>query len=41
MRHKVVHDYLNVDEEVLWKTVSVELPTLITQLEALLSRTDA
>jgi uncharacterized protein with HEPN domain len=41
MRHKVVHDYLNVDEEVLWKTISVELPTLITQLEALLSRTDA
>jgi uncharacterized protein with HEPN domain len=33
MRHKVVHDYLNVDEDVVWDTVLEELPVLISQLE--------
>jgi uncharacterized protein with HEPN domain len=35
MRHKVVHDYLNVDEDVVWDTVIEELPHLIRQLEKL------
>ena len=36
MRHKVVHDYLSVDEEVVWRTVTQELGPLITELEKLI-----
>jgi len=33
MRHKVVHDYMNVDENVVWDTVIKELQPLVTELE--------
>ena len=33
MRHKVVHDYLNVDEDVVWKTATRELEPLVIELE--------
>ena len=33
MRHRVVHDYLGVDEEMVWKTVVEDLPGLIPILE--------
>ena len=33
MRHKVVHDYLNVDEDVVWRTATQELGPLIAALE--------
>ena len=32
MRHKVVHDYLDVDEDIVWSTVTEELEPLIKQL---------
>jgi uncharacterized protein with HEPN domain len=35
MRHKVVHDYLNVDEDVVWDTATQELGPLIDSLEKL------
>jgi len=35
MRHKVVHDYLDVDEDVVWNTATSELPQLIEMLEPL------
>ena len=35
MRHKVVHDYLDVDEDVVWNTATSELPQLIRLLESL------
>ena len=35
MRHKVVHDYMNVDEDILWDTVTNELPALIGELKTL------
>jgi uncharacterized protein with HEPN domain len=35
MRHKVVHDYLNVDEDVVWDTAMNEIPRLIGMLEPL------
>jgi uncharacterized protein with HEPN domain len=38
MRHKVVHDYLNIDEDIVWQTASQELPVLVSQLERLLSK---
>jgi uncharacterized protein with HEPN domain len=33
MRHKIVHDYMDVDEDILWSTVTQELATLIAELE--------
>ena len=37
MRHKVVHDYLNIDEDIVWQTATQELPVLVSQLEGLLA----
>lgn len=33
MRHKVVHDYMGVDIEVVWDTVRTDLPNLARMLE--------
>ena len=33
MRHKVVHDYLGVDEDIVWQVVTEDLPPLISSLE--------
>lgn len=35
MRHKVVHDYLHVDFDIVWDVVTADLPPLIAQLEKL------
>ena len=35
MRHKVVHDYMAVDEDVVWHTIQEDLPELIVLLEAI------
>jgi uncharacterized protein with HEPN domain len=35
MRHKVVHDYLGVDEDIVWQVATEDLPKLMTSLEAL------
>ncbi|MFC2171138.1 DUF86 domain-containing protein [Acidobacteriota bacterium] len=35
MRHKVVHDYMGVDEDVVWDTSTKELRPLIAELEKL------
>lgn len=37
MRHKVVHDYLGVDEDIVWQVVTEDLPPLITALEKILA----
>ena len=37
MRHKVVHDYMGVDEDVLWDTVTNELKILAKKLKSLMS----
>ena len=36
MRSKIVHDYLNVDEDVVWDTVTNELPALIEMLQQIM-----
>ena len=36
MRHKVVHEYMRVDEEMVWGTVTQELDTLIAEIESIL-----
>ena len=33
MRHKVVHDYMDLNEDVVWDTATTDLPKLISQLE--------
>lgn len=33
MRHKVVHDYLGVDEDIVWQVVTADLPKLVAALE--------
>lgn len=35
MRHKVVHDYLGVDEDIVWQVVTVDLPKLVSAIESL------
>jgi uncharacterized protein with HEPN domain len=35
MRHKVVHDYLGVDEDIVWQVVTGDLPKLVELLEPL------
>lgn len=34
MRHKVVHEYFRLDEDVLWDVVRDHLPALVFELEA-------
>ena len=33
MRHRVVHDYLNVDFDIVWSVAKSDLPPLIADLE--------
>jgi uncharacterized protein with HEPN domain len=35
MRHKVVHDYIGIDEDVVWRTAREEVPRLGSLLEKL------
>ena len=39
MRHKVVHDYLGVDEDIVWQVVTRDLPTLVRALEPIVPPT--
>ena len=32
MRHRIVHDYLDVDERIVWKTATEDLPPLMEML---------
>ena len=36
MRNRLIHAYFDVDHEVVWKTLTEELPKLLPQLRALL-----
>lgn len=33
MRHKLVHDYMDIDFDVVWTVVTADLPELVTLLE--------
>ena len=42
MRNRLVHGYFDIDLNVVWQTVQIDLPTLIAQLEqTLLSESDS
>ena len=36
MRNRLIHGYREVDLDVVWKAVTVDLPSLVTELEQLL-----
>jgi uncharacterized protein with HEPN domain len=36
MRHRIVHDYLNVDEDVVWEVVHNDFPQLVKILEKII-----
>ena len=40
MRHRLVHDYYDINLDVLWQTCSRELPGLASVLQAVLARPD-
>ena len=40
MRNKLVHNYLSVDENIVWKTVTEELEPLIDKLKAIIPPQD-
>jgi uncharacterized protein with HEPN domain len=40
MRHKVVHDYLGVDEDIVWQVATGDLPKLVYVLAPLVASTD-
>lgn len=37
MRHKIVHDYLGVDDDIVWEVVTVDLPVLARNLDRIVS----
>ena len=36
MRNRIVHDYNNVDLDIVWETTNIRIPEIIEQLEAIL-----
>jgi uncharacterized protein with HEPN domain len=40
MRNKIIHDYDQVDLDVVWQTVAHNLPTLISELDRILAPDD-
>lgn len=41
MRHRIVQDYMNVDEDILWEVITRSLPELIDLLAALVPLEDS
>ncbi|MCZ6651687.1 MAG: DUF86 domain-containing protein [Planctomycetota bacterium] len=35
MRHRIVHDYMDVDEDLVWDVATFELPALVKKIEPL------
>jgi uncharacterized protein with HEPN domain len=38
MRHRLIHGYNNIDYDIVWKTVTEDLPPLIILLEKIINR---
>jgi len=36
MRHKIVHDYLEIDEDIVWDVVIQDLPLIVPVLEEII-----
>jgi uncharacterized protein with HEPN domain len=39
IRDKLIHDYISVNLEIVWKTVAEDLPVLLPQIERILQAT--
>lgn len=37
MRHRIVHDYMDINDDVLWQVATVSLPELVGLLENIVS----
>ncbi len=35
MRHRIVHDYMDVDEDIVWDVATFELPALVKKIKPL------
>lgn len=40
MRHRLVHGYFDIDHEVVWQTLLSDIPTLLSQLEAIIHQSE-
>ena len=40
MRNRLIHAYLDIDREVVWKTAAEELPQLLPRLRALVEKAE-
>jgi len=40
IRHRIVHDYMNVDYDILWEVVTRNLPELIEMLAPIIPKDD-
>jgi len=36
LRHRLIHDYLGVDVQLVWRVVTVEIPKIVGQIEIML-----
>jgi len=39
MRHRLVHGYFDIDHEVVWQTLLSDIPSLLRQLEDVITKT--
>jgi uncharacterized protein with HEPN domain len=37
MRNKIIHEYYRIDEEIVWQTITNDLPPFISMLEKIIS----
>jgi uncharacterized protein with HEPN domain len=37
MRNIVIHEYFGIDAKIIWETITIELPPLITELKDILA----
>jgi uncharacterized protein with HEPN domain len=40
MRNRLIHSYFDVNLDIVWQTVTVELPPLVSQIQTLLASSD-
>ena len=33
MRHRIVHDYIDINDEIVWEVVTKDLPSLVAELK--------
>jgi uncharacterized protein with HEPN domain len=41
MRNRIVHAYFEIDLDILWQTITEDLPPLVSELEKILQEIEA